>query len=125
MTTGNETTENKPEETEKKTSLFYDLSRKVLLASVGAAVVAQDEISNYVEKLSERGEIAEKDARRLVKEVLERRDKMEREKHAEAERTHPNVVTRSDIENLQARIEELSKKLDELKSQSAADEKKA
>jgi hypothetical protein len=47
--------------------LDAELSRKVLLAGVGAAVLAQDEISDFVDRLVERGEIAEQDARNLSK----------------------------------------------------------
>src|SRR5512141_2288242 len=49
--------------------------RKVLLASIGAVALAQDEIEDFVNKLVERGQIAEQDGRKLLKDVMERRRK--------------------------------------------------
>jgi polyhydroxyalkanoate synthesis regulator phasin len=93
----------------------YDLSRKVLLAAVGAAAIAQDEIDGFVTHLTERGELAEKDARGLLKEVLERRDKIMRERHAEFNKHHPKAATKADVDVLTAKIAELSKQIEELK----------
>lgn len=47
--------------------------RKVLQAGVGAFALTKDEVEDFVSKLVERGEIAEQDGRRLVREVLARR----------------------------------------------------
>ena len=47
--------------------------RKVLQAGVGAFALTKDEVEDFVGKLVERGEIAEQDGRRLVREVLSRR----------------------------------------------------
>lgn len=106
------------EESEEKkqtiASNLYEISRKVLLAAVGAAAIAQDEVDSFVSKLAERGEIAEKDARRLVKEVLDRREKLEEEKRADREKKHPSAATKADIEALAARLNELNKKIDDL-----------
>lgn len=102
-----------PDEPVKRT-LFYDLSRKVLLAAIGAAAIASDEISSYVAKLAERGEIAEKDSRKLIREVLEQREKLEEEQKAEAEATK-SPADKAQIDALNARIGELSKRIEELK----------
>ena len=56
-------------------SPFFQLSRKVLLAGIGAAVLAQEEIENFVNRMVERGEIAEKDARQLAREIVDRWEK--------------------------------------------------
>ncbi len=47
--------------------------RKVLQASVGAFALTKDEVEDFVAKLVERGEIAEQDGRRLVRDVMSRR----------------------------------------------------
>ena len=97
---------------------IFDISRKILLAAVGAAVVAEEEISGFVTRLVDRGEIAEQDARNLVKEIIDRRDKIVHEKVAQARRNRPvTVATRTDIEALKARIEELSQKIEEIKKE--------
>jgi len=52
---------------------LFQTARKVLLASVGAMALAQDEIEEFVNRLVERGEIAETDGRKLMQEIKERR----------------------------------------------------
>ncbi len=110
-----ETTEESSER-EGRTTIF-DLSRKMMLAGIGAAVLAQEEIERFANRMVERGEIAEKDARKLVKEILDRREKMERDRRAEETRSQPSVATKADIEALTAKIADLNKKLEELKKQ--------
>lgn len=97
-------------------SPLYEISRKMLLAAIGAAVIAQDEIENFANRLVERGEMAEKDARKLVQEVLDRREKLENERRAAREQAKTGAAaTKADIEALSARIAELNKKIEELK----------
>lgn len=96
-------------------SPLFDLSRKILLAGIGAAALAQEEIDHFVNRLVDRGELAEKDARRLVKEVLDRREKMEGERRASSPPSRPPVATQADIEALSAKIAELNQKIEELK----------
>jgi polyhydroxyalkanoate synthesis regulator phasin len=96
-------------------------SRKVLLAAIGAAALAQDEIEDFVNRLVARGEIAEKDGKGLLREVLEKRkarmEGVEHEfhQHFQAMLERLNVPTRKDVEDLSAKVEALSKKLDEEK----------
>jgi polyhydroxyalkanoate synthesis regulator phasin len=108
-----ETQSNIPDEPVKRT-VFYDLSRKILLAAIGGAAIASDEIANYVTKLAERGEIAEKDARTLIREVFESRQKLEKEQK-EVEEQKSNQATQTEIEELNARIAALNQKIEELK----------
>lgn len=104
---------------------LLDAARKVLLAGIGAVALAQEEIEDFVNKLVERGEIAEKDGKKLVREVMERRkketDKAEDEiaKRVEDVLDRMNVPTKSDIEVLSEKITALSKKVDELKKSQA------
>jgi len=60
-------------EEKKSRGTLYDVTRTILLAAVGAASLAQDELTHFVDRLVERGEMAESDARKLVKEVMDRR----------------------------------------------------
>jgi polyhydroxyalkanoate synthesis regulator phasin len=114
-----EAKENEAEEVEPKDAglrdSIYDLSRKVLLAAVGAAALAEDEVDGFVTRLAERGEIAEKEARGLMKEIAERREKVVREKRSEFNRHHPMPATKADVDTLTAKIAELSKQIEELK----------
>jgi poly(hydroxyalkanoate) granule-associated protein len=106
---------------EEENRPLFDVARKVLLASIGAMALAQDEMEDFVNRLVERGEIAEKDGRKLVKEVMERRKKESQKaedemgKRVEEALDRLNVPNKADIEALGEKIAELTKKVDELK----------
>jgi polyhydroxyalkanoate synthesis regulator phasin len=100
---------------------LFEAARKVLLASIGAVALAQDEVEDFVNRLVERGEIAEKDGKKLVREIMDKRKK-------EAEKTEDsvskrieeildkmNVPSKADIDMLGEKITNLSKKVDEMK----------
>ncbi len=91
---------------------LFELSRKMLLAGIGAAVLAQEEMESFVNRLVQKGELAENDARRLIKEVMDRREKMAQEKAAQVH--PPAAATKADIDALAAKIAELNKKIEEL-----------
>ena len=99
---------------------LYEASRRVLLASIGAIALAQDEIEDFVEKLVERGEIAEKDGKKLVREVIDKRKKDVSKAEDELNKRIDEVVirmdvpTKADIDALGDQINELSVKVDEL-----------
>lgn len=101
---------------------FVEATRKVLLASIGAVALAQEEVESFVSKLVERGEIAEQDGKKLVRDVMERRKKEtkkaedELDKRIEELLDRMNVPTKNDIDALSAKITALTKKVDELKS---------
>ena len=102
-------------------SLLLDALRKVLLAGIGAIAIAQDEIEDLVSKLVERGEIAEKDGKKLVREVMDRRRKGVEQSEEEITKKieeildRMNVPTKADIESLGDKISALTKKVEELK----------
>lgn len=100
---------------------LLEAARKVLLAGIGAVALAQDEIEDFVDKLVERGEIAEKDGRKLVREVMDRRkkdaEKAEDEvsKRVEEILDRMSVPSKADIDALGEKINHLSKKVEDLK----------
>jgi poly(hydroxyalkanoate) granule-associated protein len=108
------------DEKEESSSLFVAF-RKLLLASVGAVSMAQEEAVHLVEKMVDRGEIAEKDARKLLDELMSRRKEGTKKAEAEVDKridqalNRLNIPTRDDIEALTTKINQLSKKLDEMK----------
>jgi polyhydroxyalkanoate synthesis regulator phasin len=112
------------EQEEKERMSLVEALRKVLLASIGAVALAQEEMEDLVNKLVERGEIAEKEGRSLVRDVVEKRRKEARKAQDELDGRiegvleRMNVPTKSDIEALSAKITALTKKIDELKKQS-------
>lgn len=110
-------------EKEKERSVILAKVRKVLLAGIGVVSLAQEEVEDLVNKLIERGEIAEKDGRKLVDEVIDKRkktaDKMKGkfDKRLDDLLERLNVPTRADIDALNAKITELSAKIDQLKNE--------
>ena len=121
MPTPPKTKEGEPEE--KSQSQMRDMLRKVLMATIGAAAIAQEEIEALVNKLIERGELAEKDGKSLIHEMMEKRksrtEKIEDEvsKNVADVLKKMNIPSKADVEVLNQKITGLSKKIDELKKQ--------
>jgi poly(hydroxyalkanoate) granule-associated protein len=118
-------------------------AHKVLLAGIGAAALAQEEIEDFINRLVERGSIAEADGRRMAKDILDqRRKQMERagekaqevatemrssmtegpkkiaddlEQRIEGVLARMNIPTKEEVETLTAKITALTHKVDELK----------
>jgi poly(hydroxyalkanoate) granule-associated protein len=109
-----------------KKANFVELVRKVALASVGAVVLAQEEVEDFVGKLVQKGELAEKDGKTLVKDLLETRKRAGENGHATSPATSAidstvdkvlhriNVPTKTDVEELAKKIEEIDKKIEAL-----------
>ena len=101
-----------------------EMTRKILLASIGAVALTQEEVEKFVNKLIERGEIAEKDGRKLVKDIMDKRRKKTEEVRTETEEQvdsrlndvlgRMNIPSKSDIDVLNDRIGTLTEKVDEL-----------
>jgi poly(hydroxyalkanoate) granule-associated protein len=110
---------------------MLETARKVLLAGIGAVALAQDEIEEFVSKLVERGEIAEKDGRRLINDIADKRKSRtekvrtdigsEVDKRMESLLKRMNIPSKSDIEGLNRKISALSRKIDQLKKAQQAD----
>ena len=119
------TIEIKDETTESGRNQMVEMARKVLLAGFGAVALAQDEVEAFVNRLIERGEIAEKDGRKLINDVMDRRRKQMEETQAKAKESvdsrveailhRMNIPTKSDIDALGAKIAALTKKVDQIK----------
>jgi hypothetical protein len=93
--------EDLPEITER--SSWFDVARKVVLAGIGAVVLAQEEIECFVGKLVERGELAEKEGKQLIEDMKLWRFRAKKE-----------MPTATDLSDLQAKIDLLSVQVDHL-----------
>lgn len=104
-------------ESQHARSTLYEATRTLLLAGIGAISLAQDEMNNFLDRLVERGEMAETDARKLVREVVERREKLEKERRQVMQEAKKPAapVTRADFEALQARIADLTHQIEQLR----------
>jgi poly(hydroxyalkanoate) granule-associated protein len=115
-----ETNAEEPNKEEERKPLF-DAARKVLLAGIGVVALAQDEIEDFVTRMVERGEIAERDGKKLVHEMIDKRKQYRQQaeeeisKHIEKTLDRMNMPTKADIDALSEKIAALSKKVDELK----------
>ena len=113
--------EKAPEVPKEEQITFVEAARKVLLATIGAVALAQEEIEVIVNRLIDRGEIAEKDGKKLLHEVMDKRKKETEKAEDEMTRRVENVMSRmsvpskADIDALSEKISALSKKIDELK----------
>jgi poly(hydroxyalkanoate) granule-associated protein len=102
---------------------FFDAARRVLMASIGVVALAQEEMEEFVNRLVERGEIAEKDGKKLIREMMEKRKKEAQKAEDQMDKRikdlldRMNVPTKSDIEALSAKITALTKKVEELKKE--------
>jgi poly(hydroxyalkanoate) granule-associated protein len=112
------------EEGSESSNALLGSLRRVLMASIGAVVLAQEEIEEFLGKLVDRGEIADADARRLLNDVVDGRVRVvqdgtkraegELDKRVETVLSRLSIPSKSDIDTLSARIAELSDKVDEL-----------
>jgi len=104
-------------EAEKKASPLLDSLRKVVLASIGAVAVAQEEAEDLINKLVERGEIAREEGRKLVDDMTaKRREKVEAQFDARVESAleRMNVPTKTDLKAVEKKLDQLNQKLDKL-----------
>ena len=117
------------EEVNDEPNALLETVRRVLMAGVGVVVLAQEEVEEFVNKLIERGEIAEQDGRKLINDVVENRKKQAQEtrqatqeefdKGLEGLLDRLNVPTRGDINTLNDKVTELTAKVEELKKNMA------
>lgn len=119
----NETIEPKP-----AVAPLFDGLRKLLLASIGAVAITRDEAESFVNKLVARGEIAQKDAERLLSELSHRVrggapaqqvEQVEERVESGIEQllNRLNIPSKRDIDDLSAKIAQLTARVDELRKQ--------
>ena len=109
------------ESKDKNQPQMSEMLHRLFLAAIGAAAIAQEEIETLVNKLVERGELAEKDGKRILGEMKEKRKTKtadvsgEISKNVEGVLSRMNIPTKADVDALGQKINALSKKVDDLK----------
>lgn len=88
-------------------------ARKLMLAAIGAASLARDAMVKNVNRMAEHGEVVEKDARQLVREMVDKKEKLAEEKFAS--RTKPMETQPVEITQLKEQIEALKAEIEDLK----------
>lgn len=109
-----------------------EVLRKLMLAGVGALALSREEAEQFLNRLVERGEIAQKDAQKLIDESMERFRKTatppanqlqsnvsnigaQVESGLEQFLNRLNVPSKRDIDELSAKIAQLAARVEELR----------
>jgi poly(hydroxyalkanoate) granule-associated protein len=110
----------------------FEVLRKLMLAGIGAMALSRDEAEQFVNRLVERGEIAQKDAQKLIDESLERfrhtaqppaenlkanvaNLSTQVETSLEQFLNRLNIPSKRDIDELSAKIAQLAARVEELR----------
>ena len=112
-----------PYTTDAAAQPFAEVLRKLLLAGIGAMALTRDEIEGFIKRLVERGELAQKDGEKLLREMTARLRPQARAAQAE---THVeskfeqllkrlNIPSKRDIDDLSAKITYLAERVEELR----------
>jgi poly(hydroxyalkanoate) granule-associated protein len=108
------------EKTEPAHGELYDMTRRVLLAGIGAAALAYDEATAFVDRLVERGELARGEARELMSELStqhhERVGRVRSRVRGNVEQALEmlDLPRRGDLDALQRRIDALNARVEAL-----------
>lgn len=114
---------------------FLDMVRRLMLAGVGALALNRDEAEQFLNQLVERGELAQKDAQKLIEEAAERLRESapaatqvqqglqaigaQLEAGLEQFLSTISVPSRRDIDELSAQIAQLAARVDEMRRTAA------
>jgi poly(hydroxyalkanoate) granule-associated protein len=111
---------------------MFEVMRKLMLAGVGAFALSRDEAEDFINRLVERGELAQKDAQHLIDETMERFRKTAQpqtnqlqsgvanistqvETSLEQFLNRLNIPSKRDIDELSAKIAHLAGRVEELR----------
>lgn len=121
-----------PTTTNTPTTQVVDVVRKLILAGVGAFALSRDEAEQFLNRLVERGELAQKDATRLIEETMDKVRKTAQppavqlpnnvanigsqvETSLEQFLNRLNIPSKRDIDELSAKIAQLAARVEELR----------
>lgn len=105
-------------------------ARTIVLAGLGAVALGKEEIETVLERLIEKGEVAEKDGRKMVNDLFERRKKDVTEAEGKVESMFDkrfegilnriNMPSKGDIDSLNRKVGSLARKVEDLTTKLAA-----
>jgi poly(hydroxyalkanoate) granule-associated protein len=111
-------------EAAERANPMFDNMRRLLLASIGAVAMTADEVNNTVNKLVARGELAQKDGEKVMREVQDRvrqsrprPDELEQRIETGIEQflNRLNIPSKRDIDELSTKIAQLNARVEELR----------
>lgn len=101
----------------EESPLVVSAGGKLVLAAIGAVGLAQDSLEHLLNRMVERGELSQKDARKLVTQLRTKRPNPFSRRMQNMANSMPkpdDLPTKADIDSLHDEIAELSAKLDRL-----------
>jgi poly(hydroxyalkanoate) granule-associated protein len=124
--------EEQTSETSTPVAPIFDVVRRMMLAGFGAFALTRDEAEQFLNRLVERGEIAQKDAQHLIDETMSkfRQVPVPQANQVEASVTNithqmetgleqllnrMNIPSKRDIDELSAKIAQLAARVEELR----------
>lgn len=97
---------------------MFEQLRKLAMIGIGGTALAYDKVSAYVDDLVAQGKLTVEEGKRLTEELIRNKTEevSERDRaEIEAILLEMNIAQRKDIEDLEARIQELETELDRQK----------
>lgn len=97
---------------------MFEQLRKLAIIGIGGTALAYDKVSAYVDDLVAQGKLTVEEGKRLTEELIRNKTEevSERDRaEIEAILLEMNIAQRKDIEDLEARIQELETELDRQK----------
>lgn len=89
---------------------------RFLLSGLGVLVLTQEKIEEFIEELTKKGEIAQRENKELLTEIIEKGEEKRKEIEGKIREkvkkvlSQMNVATKDDIQKLEKRIQTLEKK---------------
>lgn len=115
-----------------RTASLFEMVRRLLLASIGAVAMTRDETEQLVNRLVERGQIAQKDGERLIRVIMDSgrqragANELRLEQFVENQIDQLlgrlNIPSKRDIDELSAKVAQLTARVEELTRKGNSDE---
>ncbi len=102
--------------------LDLDLIKKTLMIGAGLAVVSKEKIETLAKMLAEKGNISEKEGKKLVDDLLKRAETAKNDLNEKVAKMvkdtvlKMNIATKEDLASLEQQIKKLEKKIMEKES---------
>ena len=93
---------------------MFDIVRKSMLAGVGLALKAWDEVEDLAKEVAEQGKMTENEGRKFIEELQSRYDEAQQKLEARVEESVKNILRKADVVT-QDELKGLKKEIRELK----------
>jgi polyhydroxyalkanoate synthesis regulator phasin len=94
---------------------MFELVRKSMLAGVGLALKAWDEVEDLAKEVAEQGKMTEQEGRKFVDEIQDRYEDAQRKLEERVEQSVKNLLKKADVVT-QDELKALKKEIRELKA---------